>query len=154
MIRIRILWKTVCRMVWWGWKMRNNHDWDFAYLYLTIHLKLQRMDKVLFSEKSYALWTIQDKSRVYRALKETKEIARRLSTGEEHYKYTLQFHEKYGFKGSLASLFDERLGVEKISDNLYNKLYRAALKKDEAHYKQLKQRFYYLLSTFGEHWWD
>lgn len=132
--------------------MRHSHDWDFVYLYRTMYLKLSRMEKTLLSKNSYALWTTQEKSRIYRSLQEATEIAKRLSEGGEDSRFAMQFFEKYGFRGSLASLVDGE--VEKIPEARYNQMYRAAIKKDKAHYDGLKKRFYYLLSTFGERWWD
>lgn len=154
MNNIAAFWEMICRMAWWAWKMRKNYDWDFAYLYMTIHYKLQRMDKVLLSGKSPCVWTTQTQSRMYRSLKEAKEIARRLAEGNEDMKYTLAFHDRFGYNSkSLLSLPLDK-DIEKISDKLYNKMYKTALEKDKKHYKKLKARFYYLLNTFGEYWWD
>jgi hypothetical protein len=155
MKNVRIFWEMVCRMAWWAWKMRKNHDWDFAYLYLTIHLKLKRMDDNMLTGKSYASWTYNKQSRCYRSLKEAKELAKRLADGEEDMKIIMQFHDRFGFRSDFA----RRIGIEKenaepISDKLYDRLYRKAVKENKEHYKAVKRRFYYLLETFGDHWWD
>jgi hypothetical protein len=57
---IRRWYRTVERMVSWGWAMRDNHDWDSQYLLEVILYKLERIYKESISNTNF-VWT-QDPS--------------------------------------------------------------------------------------------
>jgi hypothetical protein len=144
--------ETVKRMFYWGWKMRDNHDWDFHYVYIMLYYKLDRMSKAMIN-KGHLEWQYEENKRVVRYLKMATECARRLAFEEDN-RYSHQFLDKYGFRSSWSKQLKLKSKGEPISKELYDRLYKASLDKDKNYRKYLKDNLYKALNTFGEHWWD
>lgn len=152
----------ICRFFFWGWKLRNSHDWDGHTLYEIIHLKLERMDKEMLN-KGHLAWQYEEKKRCYRTLKIAKEAARRLSKGRLEDRAVTKFHDTYGytFKGQekrdncLSHIFgmDQEPKIL-LSEGLYKKLQKSAWKEDADRLQYHKDLLFNTLNKWLEHYWD
>ena len=131
------IYEMICRMCYWGWHMRNSYDWDYAYLYQTINLKMRRMD-VCF-KNGYHEWTKND-GRMYKRFKEAMELSKRLSNGGSNY---------YLYQISIEKV----LNCFKITKE-EDELFRIAILKDDLINKANKARFWEIMENDIEHWWE
>jgi hypothetical protein len=69
------------RMLFWGWKMRWNFDFDGQYVYNILHLKLVRMYKC-FINHGHCLWTNDINDPLMRKLRIAIECSKRLKEDE------------------------------------------------------------------------
>ena len=122
--KIRNLYDKISRMIFWGWHMRDNYDWDFNYTYHILYLKLSRIEKCII-DNGHFLWQDNSKSRRCKSLKEAKEIARRLYFDDTIRYFTKQFHEEYGYNRVGGDVFDQLFGSGEIkTTTLSQKTYR------------------------------
>lgn len=142
---VRNFWGMICRMAYWAWVMRNNHDYDFGYLMQMIHLKLKKMEKEML-HKGNAVWQHDPKCRTYKSLKEAIELSKRLSEGE--------FHFHHHTDAVLEKHNPMSLGWRFKIDPQFRRELRIATKKDKEIYDCQKNRFWYIMNRYGEGWWD
>lgn len=128
--RVKIMYETSERIIYWGWKLRNSHDWDYGYMEDMLLYKLQRMEKGVYLE-GHHVWS--KKSREYRALKEIIHI---LKTRDN-------FKTKFFKSQKVNSLLSRRSEYEMGE----------LMKIDELHDQRL-DRAYDLLKKWRKHWWD
>lgn len=88
----------------WGWKLRNNHDWDYSYLFDMITLKLERMNKELLN--SLVDWEHDDEhKRAIKALSLAVKIGQKMHDYDpfdykreaKYKKIFLRIIEKYSY---------------------------------------------------------
>lgn len=128
-MKVRRFWEKLCRMCFWGWKMRNSYDWDFAYLYEMLYLKLDKMQQCMLQSGS-CVWCTSKETHLMRKLSICRELARRL--WEHDYNDI-----KWGYYYKLSS---------KNRMLLYN--------KQEEIRKADKQLLFRLLEKHLERFWD
>lgn len=146
------------RMAFWAWHMRDNQDWDFNWFFATAHLKLGRMEKAIL-DNGHHVWQSNKKQRMCRSLLEAKELARRLSEEDLHHKFSMKFHDDYGYLSNKINALDNLFGIfelpqTKLSPKTYRFLAKKAGEKDIERRNWHKERFFYLLNKFEEHWND
>jgi hypothetical protein len=141
--------ETIKRFFFWGWKLRNNHDWDGAYMYEIIYIKLSRMYDC-FLKDGHCMWNDGSDKIGMRRLSECKELARRLRE-ESYHKYVSKHYDKYYPGFDLNRLLNRRNEDRSLAEILE---FKAACKKDSTQYKVDKERFDYLFSKYLTSWWD
>ena len=130
---IIIFYERVCRFFYWGWKLKDSHDWDYYYLNQIIHFKLVRMKKRLIDDAKagklavYCEWQVKEKDRAHRMLLTSVELSRRLMNEDEY-------------------LWDQYV-AGKISATTY-------FKKNEAKQARDRKYFYEILEKWGRYWWE
>lgn len=107
--RIRNFFRAIKRFFYWGWKLRNNYDWDYSYIYQVLHLKLRRMYDDM-TKRNITFGTDKNSSNMKRLL-EACELSKRL------------YETNYRFKNSHEERND-------------------------------KERLFYLMNKYIQHWWD
>ena len=130
----------------WGWKLRENYDWDYSFLYEIIYLKLERMERI-FRNKSYAINSKKHAKQIMVA----KNLAKRLM--DENYDfYETDFYKKWG--GHEIKI--ENGLIEFIYPNVsdYNKNQRIAIMRDNSKKSEDKKALFDLLEKQIEYWWD
>jgi hypothetical protein len=40
---IKRIYEKIGRMIFWGWNLRDSHDWDYFYIFHILELKLERI---------------------------------------------------------------------------------------------------------------
>lgn len=152
----RIKYETLERMLFWGWKMRHNYDFDGQYVYATMYLKLERTHRCM-KEDGHLMWNADHESNLMRKLAECKMLAKKLSQ-YNYARYTSVFHDVYcregksGFLGKSMAKFHP--DARPISSNMYRAFFLAAIASDNKEKSEDKKRLYFLLDKYLEHWWD
>jgi hypothetical protein len=148
MATLRHYYRMICRMIWWGWKLRNSHDWDYGYMDEIIYLKLERMQKEML-QNGHCVWNSDPKSKEYylmRKLEQAVYTAKIITEEEEEPIYQIQMkrHEekygeinmKWGFGGEEWDAYHE------IGNNHSFRI------------KQYRKHLHTLLYKYGTMWWD
>lgn len=158
---IRQWWETICRMCWWGWKLRNSYDWDYGYLDEMLYLKLDRMQKNM-SKYGNCLWNSDPKAKEYwlmRKLEQAVYTAKIINNENEEpiYKQQLLEHERiYG--EMLLDLGASGLGFSKCTSKEQGKIaweaYNNIHNEHAERIKQYRKHFHILLYKYGRQWWD
>lgn len=148
------LYETIARMLFWGWKMRHNKDYDGQFMYEVISLKLERMQRCM-NKYGHLEWNSSPDTPLMKRLAEAKVLAQRLSQsgGDRH---TMEFMELY--KSPDKCTFTESLNIftnaRVIPRNLHRFYFKKALERDKLEHEAEKKRLYYLLNKYLEHFWD
>jgi len=143
------LYETIKRFFFWGWKLRNNHDWDGAYMYEIIYIKLSRM-YYCFLNDGHCVWNSSKDMKDMRKLYECKELAKRLREGEYH-SYIHKHYDKWCPNLDIILHLNRRNEDRSLAEKIE---FKVACKKDNAQYKVDKERFDYLFSKYLTTWWD
>ena len=149
--------EIVSRMLFWGWHMRKSYDFDSHTIYDMLHLKLKRIYHSHLNH-NHCVWNSSPEKVRMRRLAECIELCGRLS--EDEYALDLcvePLNDKWGnldFNPGKVLVFN-RTGVKTEEDRM---LYKRDLKRlmDVAHRRKIEQkkRFWNLLETHVEYWWD
>lgn len=157
------------RFFFWGWKMKDNHDWDGQFVYDVLCLKLERMEKC-FKEDGNCVWNQSPEEPEYKSMKLLEEaitIGKRLrdmDTRDYLPELTKAHDEKWGeLKMNTAPIEDSTsvrciIGRSKVVTDEDKEKEReeqmAIWKKQEKMHTRDKQRFFKLLRDNLSSWWD
>jgi hypothetical protein len=153
---LKNLYYKIRRMLFWAWKMRNNHDFDGEFIYEAIYLKLSRLHSFML-DNGHLEWNCSN-SNLMRKLCEAKGIAKKLSEFSYSRHYT-RFAKVYRRAYESNCWLDETRktlypNARIVTHSLYIKFLTSAIKSDNAEKYEDKKRLYYLLDKYLEHWWD
>ena len=74
---VRHFWESICRFFYWGWKMRNNFDWDSGGIYDMLVLKLDRMIPIFENSEFHSY-----SKKFINRMKLVRTLAQRLRQGD------------------------------------------------------------------------
>ena len=140
-------WRVVGRQLFWFRAGRHLIEYDFSSVYAVMGIQLARIDEYLHSDRSI----VRHGKRSLRALKEARELCRRLQ-GQTYDMEDPPFISRPAEQWAEGERTE--LGVVTRISPAYGKYLRIYGKHSEMLYAQYKNRFYYLLQTFLEKWWD
>lgn len=152
------LYTKINRMLFWGWNMRNSVDYDASTLYDVVYLKLDRVyDSML--NYNHLVWNSSPDTKLMRRLCELKLLAKKLSESDKYNSNYSKLSDKYArvSRDGLDRLFysfNLHPNAKTINDKLYSHFFRSAIKKDTAARNIDKNRYYYLMDKYLEHFWD
>lgn len=162
MATIRQFFRTIGRFFYWGWKLRNNYDFDYQYLEDIIYLKLKRMENQFKNGPTEWGWDLRNsppKMRLGRVFKQCVELSRRL-VEEDYSKHSdAILEQKYGQyiyldKPEKGLWFRrEKLTTEDIKQKYYKDA-RRLNKSDEKREQSDREELHRLLGKYGRHFWD
>ena len=147
---------SVKRFFFWGWKLRNSHDWDYAYLYKIMALKLERMEYE-FKNHGHCEWQEEDSLEWARFTKAVR-LMRRLAEDDfdNHYKAHVAKWGELTFStdsDGFVEFYTERSKREGKREQER----REAMKAATADYKERRkalQEFTRLFRLYSNYWWD
>lgn len=149
--------EMIARMLFWGWKLRWSWDFDASTMYEITYLKLSRVHDCM-KKHGHLVWNANHNSNLMRKLAETKMLAKKLSEDDYH-RYYSQFHNQYKREDEEMCELDKMMGIhypdaKSINSKLYSFMIKKAFASDALEKKNDKNRFYYLLNKYQDHWWD
>lgn len=157
----RIKYEMLCRMFFWGWKLRNNWDFDGETVYGILELKLERMYDC-FKADEYHVWCSSTENKRMRQLSEAILLCKRLNN---NYYENMSFAEIDAIFGDPSFHFVQldnwfhsmevyRPRVKTQEDKeFFSKEYKRIMNKYSKLHKQDQERFYYLLNNNVRQWW-
>lgn len=154
---VRVFFQKCERFIYWGWKMKDSVDFDSHDIYLLIHLKLSRNYKC-FRDHGHCVWNSNENTKLMRKLRETKELALRLYEDDLHYRAYREADERFGHKTEFVPTDNPNFSRLKMyyennpkRAELFKKARAKIYHKEQQH---RKDRFYHLMSTYLERFWD
>jgi len=69
--KFTIVYEMLSRMLYWGWVMRNNYDFDSTYMLIMLHNKLTKMHNC-FDKHGICVWNRDKTSDQYSKMKSLK----------------------------------------------------------------------------------
>ncbi len=153
---IKARYKMLCRMIYWGWHMRWNWDFDALTIYDMLYRKLDRLYKEM-RDNSHLDWNSDENNRRMRELREARELARRLMNNDYDMKAFYEVEERYGELKTWSEYLTNglyRYHSEWPNDKEARKFYRRRDKHWLRVHKLHKNRFFELLNRNIEQWWD
>lgn len=151
---MRRIFEMLQRMFFWAWKLRYNYDWEGAFIYEIIYLKLKRM-RYTFLNHGHAVWCEED-SNLMRKLTEAMGLAKKLRY--DYHKNMERFYSKYmssckSFM-SMKELKSMYPNAKVIDEKTYRFFFKKAYEKDNNERKSDQKRLHYLLEKYTDHFWD
>lgn len=167
---IRKLYATVNRFFYWGWKLRNNYDWDGYCVYEMLALKLKRME-VEMKKHGNCMWNSEPDSEEYqlmRRLERAAELAHKLNETDTlgYFPELLEAHrKKWGeirfvdteekLSNGMTGFRVKRDGVKTEEDEkLCRQEHREIMDKQYAAREADKAEFFKILREDLENFWD
>ena len=151
-----VKYETICRMVFWGWNLRNSYDFDACTIYDILYLKLDKVYKCM-RDDSHLMWNSDTNHKDMKRLLEASKLAKKLS----EYDYIRHYHKvKTQYSGKrrtdLLSSIERSLypNAKPIDNKLYNSMIKKSCKLDGAEKKRDKDRLFRLLNIKIDEWWD
>lgn len=143
------LFNQISNFFYWGWKLKENYEWDYFFLYEIIYLKLQRMEKLFCNGMG------EDSIKYAKQIMVAKNLAKRLMDD----KYDFYLSEFYRKNGEARAMFINENGITKlefihpkIPD--YDTNEGIARQRDDAKREEDKKELFKLLEKQIEYWWE
>lgn len=154
---MRSLIEKIKRIVFWGWKLRNNYDFDAGYMYEVMYLKFDRLYYGMLAH-SHCVWNSSPSSKLMRRLYEARGLAKKLSESE-YGRHSHTFLEKYyriNEYNPNGVNFCRPIGVNAklVSQEFYSYGLKKTLTRDENERKIDQKRLYHLMERYIDVWWD
>jgi len=148
------LYETIARMLFWGWKLRHNKDYDGQFMYEVISFKLERMQRCM-TKYGHCEWNSSPDTPLMKRLAEAKVLAKRLSQSNGD-TYVMEHMERFSRpeKSDLVRRFNLFPDAKVLPEKLYRVYFKKALERDKMEHAEQKKRLYYLLNKYLEQWWD
>jgi hypothetical protein len=156
---VRRFGKTVARACYWGWTLRDSHDWDHGYLDTMVALKLRRMLDAQIGPQSYHSPECPNYLPKVRSLKLAVKLAERLQADKynDSPKYPLDFKFEQTEKSQKQVTFQmvpyNPARKEKASE-LYQKLALDEWARHDRRRDRDRQIMYRIIAKYGTFWWD
>lgn len=164
---IIVPYETICRFLYWGWKLRNNYEWDCSSnTYYMFYLKFDSLIK--YSKKhAHLMWNSDYEGKDFRKLRIACELAKRLyeddynTHTDEHnkkWKEDNEFDSKPNFKNgkiisySLDWKSEQNLTKKELEQK--GKEFRIAYNLDNKQKESEKKYLFKILTKHLEGWWD
>jgi len=152
MWRISAFYESFCRFFYWGWKLRNSHDFDYGYLEEIILIKLQRIEKCLKSSKVRT-----PNPKLLKRLAITIELARRVRNQPQYAVEVDYFLGDMREDFTLEEIADPPAENPHTGSRFQLKISKNARKWfDKAEKIEYNNRrdLYKNLEKWGQYWWD
>lgn len=161
------------RFFFWGWKLRDNHDFDGAFLLEVIEIKLQRMHDG-FKKYGHCLWTTEEVDPEYpdapnrmALLREAIQLAKKLRESDSNLYLKDEsdaYFEKWGHHEMEFSEEDER-GFSRCTLKQANVIteedkvksreeFHVLMEQSYAAYCKDRKRLFDILEQNIDHFWD
>lgn len=163
--RVRNFIASVRMFFFWGWRLRNNYDWDYGYLMDFIKIKLKRMDKALHAKnKEYELSYDQFKSQ--QALRLAILLLERFEDRGSETGYAINACKSHNLKwGSLeTNMLETEAGTDirfwrknaktEAEKEQEAEEYRKLMNLDHEIYKRDVKIFWNIMQKYHTTWWD
>jgi len=134
----------------WGWKLKDSYDWDYCFLYEIIHIKMKRMHKNMTKYGHCVDSSVNSKS--MKRLLEASELADRLR-GKDNIE-TINMMKKYTHEGDFTKKYSHYGKRIELDEKTYRFFSKKAMERDASRNKTTKNRFFKLMHTYMENWWD
>jgi hypothetical protein len=160
---IRSIYGTIKRFLYWGWKMRDNYDFDHTYIYIMLKLKISRMSK-LFIENDYT--EDEDWNHSRRAMEFCINVLDRLIEDEYSNKQTDILDAKFGASemtseqiasGKTFRVIFMRNGIEESKTPDHEEYHEEFLRRINFADRKRKRDINLLFKVMEqriEYWWD
>jgi hypothetical protein len=154
----RSKYEMICRIFYYGWKMRNSYDFDGHALYGVIYLKLDAMYRC-FRDHGHCVWNRNKNTVSMRRIRIARELARRLDEGDYFSRALIPHDKKWG---TSEVKFKNGKGIFIIYENAKNYeqqeqardemllYYNKAEEQIQTEHKEL----FRLLEKYLQGWWD
>jgi len=153
------------RAIYWGYKLRYSHDWDFHYVEEMILIKLSKMREEISTDGTCG-WIENDRSINKRSLNLAIKLLKRLIERSEHFYNEpayIKHNEKWGhiefttakIEGSTSSRFiTSRENVVTHGDEI-RESYEMREIMESSHRMRTRDRklVYAILEKYGQEWW-
>ena len=162
--KIRNFLQMIGRIFFWGWKMRDNYDYDSAYLLETMQLKLERMLKAFEQDTHFSWTTEREEKEEYRAMVALRICVLILKRMNERYSldYAIHAWDKHHAKWGETKIFFEENG--RVTTKQENVVDEETERQERAEFKlvsELNRKIYVrdwnllwkLLNEYSRHWW-
>lgn len=152
------------KMLFWGWKMRKNHDWDYSFMFEMIVMKLERMEKTM-KNHGHLVWNqcpdepeyvdmraLELCIRIGKRLIERSDISYAVNAWEKHekkwgeYDFSKDWSDFNGLRRKNEITEEDHIQCKKEQRGLYE-LSSKIRKRDT-------KNFYSILEKYGFSWWD
>lgn len=164
-IFFRSNYERLCRMLYWGWHMRDSYDFDAQTLYEMTYRKLDRVYYVM-KNHGHLMWNSNENNRLMRELREARELARRMWQDEYDMKAFYEIEKRFGklktwsepaeYSSKFGQLYRFRSfwGGTPETDEKARPVYRRRIEHWQKVKRLHKKRLFYLLEKNTESWWD
>lgn len=142
-----VFYERVCRMLFWGWNLRDSFDFDSQTIYKMLSLKYKRIHKVMMAD-TYTTYPKPLQRRMLIII----ELANRIDADKYSSIETAAVYKKYGnpeFSG--AQMIWPHLDEEKSS--IVRKELSKAFVIAEEKKKRDKKMFWSLISEWNDYFW-
>jgi len=162
---IRQWWQTLCRMCWWGWKLRNSYDWDYGYLDRIIYLKLNRMQENM-SKHGHCVWNSDPKAKEYWLMRKLEQAVYAAKIIDKQYEEPIRIQQHKNHEETWGEMTFGRWEEPPVIDHGFSKCtsieqkdeawkeYHAIDNEHAARMKQYRKHLHTLLYKYGRSWWD
>jgi hypothetical protein len=148
------------RMLYWGWAMRNNYDWDHDFIIEMLVLKMERM-RNYFLKHGYHSTECKNYKPKMQSISLAIKLGHRLLRNE-YEMHQRAFAKKYGplnirttpessTPNSVTLIFT--LNKAYVTDDQLRES-AEAWQADENMKNRDYQRFYKIISKYSTYWWD
>ena len=155
--------KNIKNMFYYGWKLREDRDWDYSYLQTIINIKLNKMFDY-YSESKHCSWTSEKDSEEYKAFKALR-ICKNISNRIEEDSYLRSFRKldkKYGSYKFVTVKDENAFKITKIQRDGETESNREDIKKLEEETRRIgyaiqvrdRKILFKLLEVYMPCWWD
>lgn len=156
---VRRFGESIARACYWGWALRDSHDWDHGYLDRIVALKLRRMLTAQLGPQSYHSPECPNYLPKVRSLKLAVKLAERLQADKYHDnpKYPLDYtFKRMGHTDEYATfqmVLQNPVRKEKASE-LYLKLAMDEFARKDRRQDRDRAILYRIIAKYGTYWWD
>lgn len=138
---MRIL-RKIKNFFFWGWKLRNDVNWDYSSVYYVLEVKLGKLRTGCYQDGNH-VWS--ENSREYKAISECINLCKKL---QESYNDNLNT-----VPGMDKLCFENGRFVNKMTKQEKTWM-KMASEKDNLIQKKRKERLFFLLNKWSDFWWD
>jgi len=161
---IRRLGKTLARMIYWGWFMRDSYDWDFYHLEVMMLAKLKRMRKEM-TTNGHCSWCVTPEEDSEGGLLNKLDLAIYLLNRQvnrnvvgyavgTHAKHDAKWGEiKWDWKSGYVKIWRDNASTPEL-ETQERQEYRLVMDMDDKIYSRDRKILYYILEKHGPGWWD
>lgn len=137
----------VHNLIKWFPTIYKDREWDYEFIYIILHKKLDNMEKFFNSDES---WT-SDSEKVAEQIKEVKILCKNLINDNYLSEALKPFDEKYG-DIEIFKCVDNRLEHNVDDETLL--MHRECGKLADKNREEDKNKLFDLLKKYIDNWWD
>lgn len=158
------LWNCIKRFFYWGWKLRNSHDWDHDYFLEVMYLKLKRMEQYQITQ-GISVDSEDPDSEMRKSMRVALKLLERLrersgvvyAVGAE-----AKFNAKWGnieivetpYKEGMMRVRVKRKNVTDENEKTYEMESRQLAEFNNEIYTRDKRLLFNIIAEYIDYWWD